>query len=155
MRLAVDASTMVAEVLRTRGRMLLAHPRLDLFIAADAWNETEHELRKRVALIVERGHLETAEAAQLLEDALTTITARVTFVPPTLYVDHLEGAEWRIPRDPRDVPTVALALTLDCGIWTADYDFFGCGLPVWVTETLLQYLETEKGTALDTAYDSS
>jgi hypothetical protein len=58
MRLAVDASTLIAEVLRVRGRKLIAHPALELVVAADAWNETEHELRKRVALLVERGHLE-------------------------------------------------------------------------------------------------
>ncbi len=33
---------------------LLAHPALDLIVAADAWNETEHELRKRMVLLVER-----------------------------------------------------------------------------------------------------
>ncbi|MBC8121000.1 MAG: hypothetical protein H7Y22_04070 [Gemmatimonadaceae bacterium] len=25
-------------------------------------------------------------------------------------------------------------------IWTEDRDFFGCGLPVWTTETLAVYL---------------
>jgi len=40
------------------------------------------------------------------------------------------------------VPTVALALALDCGIWTTDNDFLGCGLPVWTPETLLLHLET-------------
>jgi hypothetical protein len=30
---------------------------------------------------------------------------------------------------------------MDCGIWTADRDFFGCGLPVWTTESLLRYVE--------------
>ena len=46
-----------------------------------------------------------------------------------------------MPRDPKDVPTVALALTFACGIWTGDRDFFGCGVPVWTTETLLGYLD--------------
>jgi predicted nucleic acid-binding protein len=45
-------------------------------------------------------------------------------------------------RDPGDAPTLALALTLDCGIWTSDHDFFGCGMPVWSTETLLWYTQT-------------
>lgn len=52
-----------------------------------------------------------------------------------------EGGKRRIPRDPNDAPTVALALALDCGIWTNDNDFFGCGVPVWTTETLLLHLE--------------
>ena len=58
--------------------------------------------------------------------------------------DRLEEARRRIPSDPRDAPTVAVGLTLDCGIWTGDRDFFGCGLPVWTTETLQLYLETQE-----------
>ena len=30
----------------------------------------------------------------------------------------------------------ALALLLDCGLWTEDRDFFGCGLSVWQTAVL-------------------
>jgi predicted nucleic acid-binding protein len=146
MRLAVDASTLLAEVLRVRGRELIAHPALELVVAADAWNETEHELRKRVALLVERGHLEAIPATQLLDEALTTTAARVTLVSADVYADWLEEAGRRIPRDPRDAPTVALALTLECGIWTGDHDFFGCGVPVWVTETLLGHLEAHETT---------
>jgi predicted nucleic acid-binding protein len=144
-RLAVDASTLVAEVLRARGRTLLAHPALDLVVAAQAWNETLYELRKRVALLVERGHLEAAPAAQLLDEALSTIAARVTLVPAEAYAGKLEEAQRRIPRDPRDAPTVALALALDCGIWTGDHDFFGSGVPVWTIETLLRHLEAQEG----------
>ena len=144
MQLVVDASTLVAEVLRARGRRLLAHPALDLVMAADAWNETEHELRKRVALVVERGHLEAAPAALLLDEALATIAARVTIASSEVYTARLAEARRRIPRDPRDAPTVALALMLNCGIWTRDQDFFGCGLPVWTTETLQLHLETQE-----------
>ena len=50
---------------------------------------------------------------------------------------HLEPvARRRIPRDPNDWPTVALAIALDAGIFTNDYDFFGCGCPTWTMETL-------------------
>lgn len=145
MRLVVDASTLVAEVLRARGRRLLAHPALDLVVAADAWNETEHELRQRVALLVDRGYLAAGPATQLLDEALATIAARATLVPQDVYTDRMVEARRRIPRDPQDAPMVALALVLDCGIWTGDHDFFGCGVPVWTTETLQLYLETQAG----------
>jgi hypothetical protein len=85
MRLVVDASTLAAEALRARGPKLLAHPLLDLFVAADAWSETEHELRKPVALLVERGHLEVAPAMQLLDEVLATLAARVSLVPRDVY----------------------------------------------------------------------
>ena len=141
MRLAVDASTLVAESLRVRGRHLLAHPRLDLVIAEEAWGEAGHELQKRVALMTERGFLHLRQAAELLDDVTSALVDHMTVIPSSVYADRLVDARRRIPRDPRDVPTVALALALDCGIWTLDRDFFGCGLPVWTTETLLRYLE--------------
>ncbi len=143
MRLVVDASTLVAEALRARGRQLLAHPDLDLLVAEAAWSETEHELRKRVALLVKHGHLAVAPATQLLDEVLATLSERITLVPREVYSDRLAEAQRRIPRDPSDAPTVALALTLECGIWTNDRDFFGCGLPVWVTETLQSHLAPE------------
>ncbi|MGH2586974.1 MAG: hypothetical protein ACRDJE_18835 [Dehalococcoidia bacterium] len=51
MRLTVDASALVGELLRARGRRLLADPRLELVMATEAYNETAHELRKRVVLL--------------------------------------------------------------------------------------------------------
>jgi len=140
MHLAVDVSTLVAEALRARGRLLLAHPDLELVVAAAAWNETEHELRKRTVHLVAHGHLEEAAATQLLDDVLAMLLTRIALVPPTAYADHLEQARRRIPRDPADAPTVALALALDRGIWTGDHDFFGCGVAVWITETLRLHL---------------
>jgi predicted nucleic acid-binding protein len=136
MRLVVDASTLVAEALRASGRALIADAELDLFVAADAWSETEHELRRRAALMAERGYLEPTLAAQLLDDVWAVLAVAVTVVPRDAYADRLQEARWRIPRDPNDAPTIALALALDCGIWTNDRDFFGCGISVWVTETL-------------------
>ena len=141
MRLAVDASTLVGEALRVRGRQLLAHPGLDLVVAAEAWGETGHELRKRVVLMTERGFLQARPAAELLDAVTSALVDHMTVIPSSVYADRLEDARWRIPRDPEDVPTVALALALDCGIWSVDHDFFGCGLPVWTTETLVRYLE--------------
>ncbi len=143
MRLVVDASTLVAEAFRRRGRELLMSALLDLAMAADTWNETQHELGKRVALLVRRGHLELATAMQLLDEALATIAARVFVVPSEVYAGRMNEAQRRIPRDPRDAPTVALALTLVCGIWTGDHDFFGCGVPVWITETLKWHLDAK------------
>lgn len=136
MRLVVDASTLVAEALRVRGRRLFAHPDLELFVADHAWNETVHELGKRVVLLSERGSLAAREAAAYVDKDFAFLADRTTTVPSDQYDARLEETRWRIPRDPTDAPTVALALALDCGIWTDDRDFFGCGLPVWVTEVL-------------------
>lgn len=146
MRLVIDASVLVAELLRVRGQALITHPNLDLFLALDTLRETEHELQKRVSMMVRHGHLDDVLAEQLLDGALATIALRVTLLDADTYAEHVEEARQRIPRDPNDVPTVALALTLDCGIWTTDYDFFGCGLPIWATETLLRHLDAQEVT---------
>jgi predicted nucleic acid-binding protein len=149
MRLAVDASTLVAEMLRARGRELLTHPALDLALAEETWGETEHEMRKRVALLVDREIFPPMRATQILDEALATVAARVTLVSPRVYADRIEVARRRVPRDPKDAPVVALALALNCGIWTGDRDFFGCGVAVWITETLVADLRAQETRAIE------
>jgi len=66
-------------------------------------------------------------------------------IPSEVYAGFEERAAYRIPRDPDDATTVALALALggdegECGIWTNDGDFLGCGLPTWTTDTLIAHL---------------
>jgi predicted nucleic acid-binding protein len=142
-RLIVDASVLVAEGLRERGRKLLAHSSLDLAISTEAWSETEHELGRRVGVLARRGYLGTADPATVRDEALALVVSRVVIVARAFYESRLAEGQRRVPRDPRDAPTVALALALDCGIWTADHDFFGAGVPVWTTETLILHLAAE------------
>jgi len=108
MRLVVDASILVAEVLRVRGREFLMHPALDLALAEETWGETEHELRKRVALLIERGIFSRSVATQLLDEVLATIGARVSVLPADIYANRLDEARQRIPRDRHDAPVIAL-----------------------------------------------
>jgi predicted nucleic acid-binding protein len=143
MLLVVDASILIEYGLRVQGRQLLQHKSLELSVATETWAETVHERRKRIVLLVERGNLTPASAAQLADET-AVIDADLTIAPISTYVDHLDEAAWRIPRDPRDVFTVALGLSLGCGIWTGDRDFFGCGLPVWSTDVLRRHLEHAK-----------
>lgn len=57
--------------------------------------------------------------------------------------EHLQArAVQRIPRDPKDWPCVALALLLNCPIWTRDTDYFGTGLGIWTNETIEFYEES-------------
>ncbi len=131
----------MAEVLRERGRRLVAHPELDLLAPEETWSETRYELGRQVELIAHHGHLEERAARELLEAALEVVEASVRMVSSEVYRERMEEVRLRVPRDPRDVPLVALALVLGCGIWTQDRDLFGCGLPVWTSETLEGHLE--------------
>lgn len=140
MRLAVDANVLVAELLRTRGQALIARPSLTLMIAENVWSEAEYELRKRVGVMTMRGTLTIDVAERILASGVRTANDRIAQIPRAVYAAHERVARSRMPRDPDDWQTVALALAADTAIWTADADFLGCGIATWITETLLAYL---------------
>jgi predicted nucleic acid-binding protein len=140
MRAAADASSVVAESLRARGLWLLDHDDLILYITPATWSEVTHELGRRLDAMVLRGQIEPVELEPMLHETIVMLSQIITVVPESEYGDHEAEARDRIPRDPNDWPTVALALSMGIGIWTNDRDFFGCGVPVWTTETLLTHL---------------
>jgi predicted nucleic acid-binding protein len=139
-RLVADASSVVAESLRGRGEWIIGHSDLTLYVAAPTWSEIQHEVGRRIDALVQHGRLTSARREEVLNDRLALLTQSVIVVTVVEYGEHEAAARDRIPRDPNDWPTVALALSLGCGIWTNDQDFFGCGVPVWTTETLLTHL---------------
>ena len=136
MNLVVDANILVGELLRTKGRRLIADRRLELFIAAKAWEEAEHELRRRVTIIVERGQFSEGAAAEVLESAAILAEKQLTMYREIEYGHFKQEALARIPRDPDDWHSVALALTMKADIWTQDKDFLGCGVATWTSDTL-------------------
>lgn len=140
MELVVDASTLVAELPRMRGQRLISDGRLTLFISEHAWSETQHEVPRRLAARVRRGNLTSDGADELHADCLQLVARHIRIFPQSWYAAYQSLARRRVPPDPNDWLTVALALTLECGIWTADADFLGCGVPTWTTETLGPHL---------------
>jgi hypothetical protein len=139
-RLVADASVLVGESLRLRGRSLIADSRLELYIAAPIRSEVDHEIGNRLTDSVQRGRLPAWRRELTYEETLLVLDAHLTLVTEAEYGAYEAEARDRIPRDPNDWPTVALAPTLDIGIWTIDDDFFGCGVPVWTTDTLLTHV---------------
>jgi predicted nucleic acid-binding protein len=128
---------LVAELLRERGRALFVDPRLRLHVASEQWSEFEHEFQIRLARVAERGALDTQQVRQLHRDIQDTIDLNVFEIVQTDSYHGLEEvARRRIPRDPNDWPTVALAIALNAGILTSDHDFLGCGCATWTFETL-------------------
>jgi hypothetical protein len=55
--LAADASVLVGELLRKRGRELLLHPDLRVLVAEQQWEEAEHELSRRLSILESQGHI--------------------------------------------------------------------------------------------------
>ena len=79
--------------------------------------------------------------AGLSLSVLDQVGKLVSPVDRSLYVDREEHARKRIQhRDPDDWPVVAVALLLDCPVWTEDADFFGTGVATWTTKTVELYL---------------
>jgi predicted nucleic acid-binding protein len=138
--LVVDASVLVAELLRESGRARLAHPALRLILPDYTWGETRYEIPRRINLLVAQGRLLREEAQALTARCFSSVEDNITTITEAAYAPLEAEARWRIARDPRDWPTVALALALGVGIWTEDRDFLGCGVASWSTSTLTQLL---------------
>lgn len=141
MIIVADASVLVGELLRRRGHELFARSDLRVVVAEEQWDETEHELARRVDLIVAQGRL-SAKQTQLLQNAVHSLidSRAIEVIHRRFYVDQEATARRRVPRDPNDWPPVALALALGVGILTGDQDFLGCGCPTWTVETLREEL---------------
>lgn len=138
--LVLDASSAVAEALRARGLALFQNPRLELHMSEAAWSETRHELERRVGVLGARQLLSEDEQSALYAAALGTLETCLHIIPVEAYAPFESTARARIPADPNDWPSAALALALDTGIWTEDRDFFGSGLATWQTPVLQHYL---------------
>lgn len=140
MRLVVDASTLVGELLRERGQVLLASPHLDLYVPARMWDEARHEVSRRLEIRMRKG-LQQEIADRFWDAAVRLKEKNVSEVPEELYEELRDEALSRLPRDPNDWQVVALALFLGADILTADEDFFGCGVATWTVDTLISQLE--------------
>ncbi len=81
--------------------------------------------------MVQKGVFDENSGKNLLVDAFALAEAGVSLIPHEVYAPLETIARSRIPRDPDDWTTVALALLLEAAIWTSDADFLGCGLPTW------------------------
>lgn len=142
MRLVVDANILVAELIRVRGRKLIVRSELELYMAETAWDETTYELNKRIEIMIQKGVFSQTVGRSLLTDAVALAEAKVSIIPHEVYAPYETIARNRIPRDPNDWFTVALALAISGDIWTTDNDFLGCGIATWTTDTLLIHLDT-------------
>ena len=141
MRLVVDTSVLVGELLRVRGRLRLGDDRLELFLPEQMWYETQVELPRRIDAFVRRRELGPELGRQLRALCLEAVEANVVVLDEAVYAALEAEARGRSLRDPNDWPVVASALALSAGVWTNDNDFLGTGVPTWTTETLQAWLE--------------
>ncbi len=144
MRLVVDTSVLVGELLRSTGRTRLGDERLELFLPEQMWGETQVELPRRITAFVRRRGLEPSLGDELATACLTAVEANIVILDEGIYADLEDEARERSLRDPRDWPAVASALALNAAIWTNDNDFLGTGVATWTTDTLQRWLQRQR-----------
>ncbi len=141
MRLVVDTSVLVGELLRASGRERLGDGRLELFLPERMWSEVRVALPRRITAFAKHRKLSSVVAADLTSLCLQSVEDNVVVLEEAIYSALEDEARARSQRDPADWPVVATALALSAGIWTGDNDFLGCGVPTWTTETLQAWLD--------------
>jgi predicted nucleic acid-binding protein len=141
MRLVVDTSVLVGELLRASGRERLGDDRLDLFLPEQMWEEANLELPRRITAFVRRRGLDASIGDELAVACLDAVEANVVIVDEAIYAPLQDEAVARSRRDRADWPVVSCALALNAGIWTNDNDFLGTGIATWTTDTITSWLE--------------
>lgn len=150
MNLTIDANILVNELTR-EGEIrhsLLMHPALErLYIAEYTWDEASHVIDNRLRSWVRSGKLIERDADR--HKMISTIFAEVrcAIVVESIYAPLKREARQRIPADPDDWHTVAVAMATKTAIWTLDQKhFFGCGMTVWNTRVLRAVLTNSNTT---------
>ncbi len=144
-KLVIDANILVSELLRQRGRELFNNGNLEIYATEKVIEEANHEIAKRIHKMMSTGKCNSETGVFLSRVAFQTIETCITVFPSSIssaiYIHLGDEAKERIPRDPDDWYTVALAIHLNAAIWTQDNDFLGCGCPTWTTDTLIKHIK--------------
>jgi predicted nucleic acid-binding protein len=134
-RIVLDANILLRAVFGVKVRALLeSYEDSVSFFSPEICFE---DARRYIPELGLRRALNAADGLVLLHE----IARIVEPVPDDLYEEQRDAAIARIGlRDMDDWPVVALALVLDCPIWTEDRDFFGSGVATWTTANVELYL---------------
>lgn len=141
MRLVVDTTVLVGELLRAKGRERLGDDRLDLFLPEQMWEEVQVELPRRIDAFARKRSLVPELAEGLKKAAFKAVEANVDIVDQPVCGALEYEARSRCLRDPNDWPLVACCLALGEAGWTDDNDLFGTGVATWTTQTLQAWLD--------------
>ena len=141
--LVLDANILVRAVLGTRvHRLLMTHAGEIRFLTVDEAFEDAQTYVPQVLAKHGGGGEELEAAAAKLEQLRVFVH--------TVPIENLERFESTARRrlqgrDEEDWPYLALALLLECPVWTEDTDFFGTGVAVWTTDRIALFFEDDGG----------
>ncbi len=77
MIVVADASVLVGELLRKRGRDLFRRPDLNAVVAEQQWGESEHEAERRVGIMVDQGRITNSQGDVLQGEIRQLVADRV------------------------------------------------------------------------------
>ncbi|MEX2431321.1 MAG: PIN domain-containing protein [Dehalococcoidia bacterium] len=138
--LVLDTNILIRAVLGRRVRSLLeSYAEEVYFLTPDLAYE---EVQAHLPQILTRRRFPPEAIRQILEqEFLPRLPLLVAPVPRDVYADLEPEARQRLKgRDESDSPFLALALRLNCPIWTEDADFFGSGVATWTTDRVEMFL---------------
>lgn len=136
--IVLDANILIRAVLGAKVMALLEkHHGHVQFFAPDSCYE---DALKYLPSILEKKGIKASLITQVIEQ----LKVLVIPVDDTLVEIYKTQAIQRLyNRDEQDWAILALALALDCPIWTEDKDFFGCGVAVWNTQNIQYFLHND------------
>lgn len=140
-KIVLDANILVRAVLGTRVPGLLEryHRHVRFYTPTRCFTEARDHLP---LILSRRSHVNPGVTL----GALDALHAIVQPVDEAAYAPFEAEAKRRISeRDLDDWPLLALAMALDCPIWTEDQDFFGTGIATWRTRNVEIYLSGSPG----------
>ena len=138
-KLVLDANIIISAIFGTRIRKILEHPDFISKITICCSAVILEEVESNVPKIACREYMDL----EVFQDSLMSLKERLT----VFYHEHMykkEKAQARLPRHSsttNDWQVVALALHLNCGIFSHDKDFWGIGVSIWSIDTVERCLE--------------
>jgi len=137
-KLVLDANIIVGAIFGTRIRNVLEHPNFRWKIDACCPAVILEEVERKVPEIARN----KCTNLDIYQNSLVSLKERITVF--SCQHIHKEAARARLASDAgdsNDWQVVALALHLNCGIFSHDKDFWGAGVPVWSIDTVERCLE--------------
>jgi predicted nucleic acid-binding protein len=125
-----DANVLLAAIAGKAARHVFLSE-IEIFTTEHTWKEVERYLPR----FIEMYNIPEANAFISLQTAPVEIKSRQFYEISISKANKLIGK-----RDPNDVDILALALTLECPLWTNDKDFNDLGLALYPTAKLLKML---------------
>ena len=141
--IVLDANILIRAVLGRRAFALLEDyaQRVSFLTPEIAFSDVAARLPN---ILTRRGSQPDDLETLLGHDILGRLRLLVIAVASDAYAAREHEARRRLARrDELDWPYLALALTVDCPIWTEDQDFFGSGVATWTTDRVEFYLSAD------------